>query len=237
MNIKEPNLKLRQDLKNVTVKVIGGIVGILVLTHLAGAFDIADPTVTTNNAAGTGGGGTTTILSAFVGTQYSITVQTPTAGTLAWATDTMQLLIYNGTNWFIDSGYTQLQTNNYDMGYQQFSNHAGYGLNYVTDKTLANCTIGYGSLAGIEGQIRQNPNAHILQIFQNASWQTIVTNFNLSETNGYILTDNPVGYLSKIRLYNGDSTTLGLNGYPVVHNYIVDMGAYPFPTVINGGSF
>lgn len=160
---------------------------------------------------------------------------TPFAGISAFATDLGVTFVADGTTWQIDSSYYTPQPDNYDIGEAQFSNRIGYGKTYVTDKDIVNCTIGYGSIVGVEGAFRHNPTTFMTQIYTNGSWQTVVAGFNFSEENGYIFADAPLA--NRIEVYSGNSDLLGLNGIPIIHNYTIDMGAYPFPSVINGGTF
>jgi hypothetical protein len=174
-----------------------------------------------------------------IDTEANILATTATLGSLAWASDLGQLMIGDGTNWWLFSSYLNKDLSAPDMGILQNSNRQGYGSTYVTDKWLVNCRIGYGTITPAEGALRQNPLTHVLQIYQNSSWQTIVANFQFQEEAAYdyALECKPVGLTKWIRLYSGNSTDLGMNGLPIVQGYKVSMGAYPPIPNIDGGTF
>ena len=84
-------------------------------------------------------------------------------------------LLADGTTWYIDSSYYTVQPANNDIGQQNFSNRIGYGKTYVTDKDLANCTIGYGSGTGeSDGGLRYVPLTGPLEININGVWQGLL---------------------------------------------------------------
>jgi hypothetical protein len=160
-------------------------------------------------------------------------------GQRAFATDFGIGLIGDGATWWVDSGFYTPQPSNADMGEFVYSNRIGYGKTYVTDKEIVNCTVGYGSGPGEEGEIRQDPVNHLFSIFQNGVWQNIPVGVNLRiaamNPYGFSLEQNPVGQW--IQVYSGDSELLGLNGVPVVEGYKISMGSYPPLQQIDGGTF
>lgn len=180
-----------------------------------------------------------TLAAAYRDTEYNILAITPTAGLIAWATDLGQLMVANGTNWYINSSYLAKDLQNPDMGYLQGSNRAGYGLTYVTDKTISNSSIGANSNTAVGG-IRYNAtglnNTPSVQLYFNSTWNNIVAGLNIQEVNA-VLEHTPVGYTQRIAIFSGNSDLLGLNGLPIIQGYVVSMGAYPAPPQVDGGTF
>jgi hypothetical protein len=174
-----------------------------------------------------------------IDTYANILSLTPMNGLHAFASDLGILLFANGSVWQVDSSWIVAQPSNTDLGVFAYSNRVGYGKAYVTDKEIANCTIGYGSAPGSEGQIRHDPVNHLFSIYQNGSWQNIPAGVNLRiaaiTPYGFSLEQNPVNQW--IQVYSGDTELLSLSGLPVTEGYTVSMGAYQVPQIIDGGSF
>jgi hypothetical protein len=123
-----------------------------------------------------------------------------------------------------------------DIGAEQYNDTKGYGVDYVSDKTLAFCRIG-SSAFNEEGAVRIKDN--IFQTYINGAWQDVVTNFRFREDgNGsYELEHKPIGFTEWIEVLSGNSDLLGLNGLPITQNYATSMGAYPVPLTLDGGTF
>ena len=136
----------------------------------------------------------------------------------------------------VNGDFTNYNKNATDIGQVQTSDARGYGLDYVSEKTLAYCRIG-ASAFDEEGAVRIKDN--VFQTYMNGAWQDVVTNFRFREDeNGdYELEHKPVGFDWWIEVNSGNSDNLGLNGLPIVQNYKVSMGAYPVPLEIDGGTF
>jgi hypothetical protein len=185
------------------------------------------------NGGGGGGGGS----SLTINTLGNILASTPTSGSQAYATDWGIYLIADGTQWNVDSSWFTPNPNSSDMGWQPYSNRVGYGKTYVTDKSLVNCTIGYGT-ANNPGQLQFSIANNVLQIYNDGIWQPIPIDVELRENQnqfGYALELKPLN--NWIKVFNGDSELLSLNGLPVTRGYHVDIGAYAVPQIVNGGTF
>lgn len=173
----------------------------------------------------------------------NILALTPTTGLQAYATDAQQTLVADGAQWLLDSSYSTAQPNARDMGPAFYSNRIGYGQDYVTDKLIANCRIGYGSNAGTyDGDIRFNIDIGTFGAYQQYSvgaWHNIVVGLVLTEQDdmSQAITQTPLGKTEDIVVFNGDSVLLGLNGIPIEEGYIASMGAYPVPQLVSGGTF
>jgi hypothetical protein len=191
-----------------------------------------------------------TYMTARVGTRViqntaaNILLSTPTAGLIAYATDLGVLFVADGTQWNIDTSYFVLQTAFNDLGAYEFSNRIGYGKTYVTDKKLSNCSIGFGSSPGVDGQIRHGLAildgiiTQTFQIYQNNRWETLAANVALRDietAENHALQHYPIN--NWISAFSGDSELISLSGLPTVQGYQVDIGAYAAPQIVNGGSF
>ena len=187
---------------------------------------------------GGGGGGSLT-----TDTLETILASTPTDGAMALATDADQMLIADGTTWHVGSSYFTPEAEEPDLGYAT-SNRIGYGRDYVTDKAINNCTIGYGSfdLAATDGAIRYNEDIGAFGAFEQFSfgeWHAIVTGLVLQEVDdlSQAITQTPLGQTQEIIVFNGDSVLRGLNDVPLIQGYIASLGAYPPLQRVTGGTF
>lgn len=176
-------------------------------------------------------------------TVANILLSSPASPAVAYATDLGVLLVADGTTWQIDSSYFVPQTANNDLGYI-FSNRIGYGKDYITDKKLANCSVGFGSGSPVDGELRHGLaildgiTTQTFQIFQNNEWETIAANVALRDVEtaeNRALEHYPLN--NWIQAFSGDSEMVGLNLLPTVQGYQVDLGAYPAPQQLNGGTF
>ncbi len=167
----------------------------------------------------------------------------PNATLQAFASDIGTSLIADGVEWSIDSSYYTPQADAHDIGALEFSNRIGYGKNYVTDKVLANVSIGFGSETNpMDGQLRHFLdtffNTEVLQIYQNNEWETLPANITLRDNQSaqnHALEHFPL--LNWTRVFSGDSEAVGLNGLPLMQGYQADMGANPAQQQLNGGTF
>ena len=136
----------------------------------------------------------------------------------------------------VNGDFTNYNKNIPDIGQVQTSDARGYGLDYVSEKTLAYVRLSSAAFDE-EGAVRIKDN--VFQTYMDGTWQDVVTNFRFREDeNGeYELEHKPVGFEWWIEVNSGNSDNLGLNGLPIVQNYKVSMGAYPVPLEIDGGTF
>lgn len=173
-------------------------------------------------------------------TEKNILALTPTLGLIAWATDLGQLMVANGTNWYVDSSYLTKNLQNPDVGGIQGSNRIGYGQTYVTDKTISNSALGDNANT-TGGGVRYNPTGNggspSIQAYLAGAWRNFVSNLNEVEVNAVLEQAPPVGYTQTIQVFSGNSTLLGLNGLPIIQGYVACVGAYPGQPQVNGGTF
>jgi hypothetical protein len=194
----------------------------------------AAPVQSVNNQVGD-------VVTQIVDTRANIFTLTPENGTTAYSTDTKQYYVYNDA-WEEFSSIQNTRTSNYDIGYEQESNLAGYGSDYITDKRISNCLIGENAreeLGGIRVTYADSLERNIAQYYLDGEWKTALTGVNIQADD----TENPVDIEFTdfspwvLSLITGNSDSLDPNGVPIVQNMKVDMGVYSSPLLIDGGSF
>lgn len=175
------------------------------------------------------------LVTAIADTRANILAMTATAGLSAYATDTYEFLVGDGTNWRKDPFALVTEPVAPDMGYTQESSKIGYGTTYVTDKSLNNVTLGSNTSTSERGIWANEDGAFI---YLNGTAQKFVTGFRFRETDsGYVLEHQPLEDGEWIAVFTGNSESVGLNGIPLVQGYKTSMGAYPPKTIMDGGSF
>jgi len=174
-----------------------------------------------------------------VDTKANILATTPTAGNAGFASDTLEMFIGNGTVWEKAPLKLVTQSANPNMGSGQEAPNAGYTSSYITNKVLENITIGYSNKTTPDNGDLRITTGDYLQIYLGSKWNNIVFNlgFGLYDI-GYTFYHDPVGFTERIEIMSGNSVTnFGLNGLPIVQQYVVSMGAYPSRTVLGGRTF
>ncbi len=177
-----------------------------------------------------------------VETKAGILAQSPSAGKLAYATDTLEFYLYDGTNWKVMPLELETETATPDMGaYNQeglgVSDKAGYYDTDITDKKLHNVTLLENANA-TEGSIRTTTSG-VFQVYLNGVWNNVVINFVLREdsSGAYELEHAPVGFTYYYEVMSGNSDNLGLDGYPIIQQYTANMGCYGPTLELSGGTF
>lgn len=177
--------------------------------------------------AGGGGGGT----SITIDTKANIlATASPSSGDLAYATDTKDFYIYEGSDWYVMPA-VMLKRTNIDAGWRQ--THGGYEKDYITNKTLHNIAIGgsdWESNGVMQVDIDNTPDT--LEIYLRDQWNQIV--YDLTTTYGDFR-HAPFGDL--VYVWTGDSVADGLNGQPIMQEYKQVAGCMGAYTVIDGGNF
>jgi len=173
------------------------------------------------------------------GTKAEILATTATLGNIAYATDTFEFYMADGTDWRKVPFTLETQAEAPDMGMEQGSSKLGYRPTYLTNKVLENITIGYSNKTTPDNGDLRITTGDYLQIYLGSKWNNIVFNlgFGLYDI-GYTFYHDPVGFTERIEIMSGNSVTnFGLNGLPIVQQYVVSMGAYPSRTVLGGRTF
>jgi len=164
-----------------------------------------------------------------VDTRAALLASTPDAETLAFCSDTLEMLLWDGSAWYVAPLELIEQPNDVDMGLlppMVQNDRAGYTADYITDKTIYNSAVG-GNANTDEGSIRVSSGE--FQVHLTGEWKTAVTGFRFreDENGGYELEHKPIGFDWWLEVASGNSDELGLNGLPLAQGYQVSMGAYP----------
>lgn len=164
-----------------------------------------------------------------IDTRANLLASTPAQTTAAFASDTLEPMLWSGSAWYVAPLELIAQANAVDRGLQPpmvANDRAGYTAAYITDKTICNSAIG-GNANTAEGSIRVSSGE--MQVYLTGEWKTAVTGFRFREDSAgyYELEHKPVGFTWWLEVMSGNSDGLGLNGLPLAQQYQVSMGAYP----------
>lgn len=182
--------------------------------------------------------GTAAALLPIVETRANLLALTPTENAVGFASDTLEMLFWNGSAWHVAPLELIEQANAVDIGLQfpmVQNDRAGYTAEYITDKAIYNSRI-LGNANATEGSVRTGSG--VLQVYLNGTWADVVTGFRFREDSAgyYELEHKPIGFTWWVELSSGNSDDLGLNGLPLAQQYRVSMGAYPVHEQIVGRS-
>lgn len=186
-----------------------------------------------------------------VQTKATILASTPTYNAFAYATDTKELMFYDGTEWReaplklkpSATGVSMGAYNDTSGTYDGFGDSDESGFNegsifgkLISQAVLSNTVISDNTERIEEGAIRVNNSTY--QIYLNSQWNDIVINFRFREDDSglYELEHKPIGFNEWVEVNNGNSNLTGLNGLPLVQQYVASMGAYPERILVSGRS-
>lgn len=167
-----------------------------------------------------------------IDTKANILSSTPTDPTVAFASDTSEYFIYDGTNWKIASIRMSTELANPDSGYTQDNDKQGYGDDYIYQKRMYGASLGDYTDDPIAGAIKVThaTNPPLYQIYLRGRWNTLF--YDLTMENGDF---EHVPETYNIDVRSGNSNITGLNGQPIIREYKIDAGAYPREVIIDGG--
>ena len=170
---------------------------------------------------------------ALVDTKANILASTPSIPQTAYATDSEEFFIFDGTYWNASALRLARDLPNPDIGSEQNSGRRGYGNDYITDKTLVNSVLG-GNARNETGAIRidTTKDPDTFEIYLRGAWQNII--YDLTAESGDFR-HTPLN--EQIYIWRGDSVSVGLNGQPIIQEYKASMGAYPDRATLSGGEF
>lgn len=186
------------------------------------------------------GGGTSTSSAppisttvATIDTRENILALSPAEPQMAYATDTEELLLWDGSAWRVASIALSEISVGQDQGWTQDNDKRGYGEDYTDGKKHTSMGIGAFNETPYEGAIKVDASQSPItfEIYLRGQWNQIFYDFQM--VNGD-LEHIPETYVIDVR--SGNSNEVGLNGIPIVQEYSVDHGCYPYPTVIDGGT-
>jgi hypothetical protein len=173
----------------------------------------------------------------YTSTRATILAGTPVGAAQAYATDTEEFLVYDGSAWMV----APLEYNaisGIDMGAMipgglGLTDLAGYYSDAITDKRLSNVKLGGNALTengGLRIDVTQDPDT--FEIYLRSAWQTIL--YDLTVEYGDFR-HAPIS--EEIYVWRGDSVAVGLDEQPQVQEYEVSMGAYGGHRILSGGTF
>jgi len=178
-----------------------------------------------------------------VGTEAVILASTPTVATLAYATDTLQIYIFDGTNWRVGSSYFAQRNANPNMGALQEDNSNDVGTDYIANKRLSNIKMGSHLATPARGSLKGDDDTdtadYEMSIWSTVSskWRRLLAGIALrNDTVNQALVTDDFSYFT-INLFTGDSLELDGAGTPMVQQGKISMGALQRPPLIVGGSF
>lgn len=179
-----------------------------------------------------GGGASITI-----DTRANILASAPAQPTTAFATDTLEPFLWDGSAWYIAPLELVEQPNAVDMGLQPpmvQNDRAGYTSDSITDKVIYNSAIG-GNANSDEGSIRTTDGN--FQVFLLGEWVDLPgARFRENDDGTYAYEAKPLGLDYYLTFASGNSEQyIGLNGLPIIQEYnSPSMGAYPVHQQIVG---
>jgi hypothetical protein len=144
-------------------------------------------------------------------------------------------------NLHLDGDITNYNAQLPDIGAVQNSDRRGYGLNYVTNKTLSNCLIGFQSMSENGGVkiAKLVDKTHRFQVYLDGEWKTILSGVDIVTDDS----ENPkdIEFTDfepyAISLITGDSDLKDINGLPLIQGMTTSMGAIQYPQTVDGGEF
>lgn len=162
----------------------------------------------------------------------------------ATETDTLQTVTERGatttedvelSNTLIKGTFENYNPDINDMGLELTSDLRGYGSDYVTEKAITHCSIGYNDTT-IDGGLRYYDGD--LQVYRVDSWDTILAGVAIVTDETEIPLDVELtNFDYTLSLITGDSDELDFNGEPIVQQMHVPMGCYASRQYLNGGTF
>ena len=174
-------------------------------------------------------------------TRANILALTPPNGSSAYATDTKQLYYYD-SGWQEAGTLFNPRTSSLDAGVVQNSNLSGYGDDYITDKVIANSTIG-GNVENTEGGVRvifsNSLGRNIAQFYLDGGWRTALTGVNIATDAEESPVDIEFTDFSPwvLSLITGNSDVRDYNDTPMVQNMKNDAGVLQSSLIVFGGTF
>jgi hypothetical protein len=122
-----------------------------------------------------------------------------------------------------------------DIGLEQTSDLRGYGEDYVTEKAITFCSVGYNDIEK-DGNVRYNNGE--LQVYRVDKWDTLLSGIQIVTDETEIPLDVELtNFNYTLSLITGDSDEEDFNGEPLVQQMHVPMGCYSSHQYLNGGTF
>lgn len=171
-------------------------------------------------------------------TRENIMALTPDDGTEAISTDFRKKMIYLSGQWYESSAILDERASPIDAGVVQDSNISGYGRDYITDKHIANSTIGeYNGEKENAVKITTIDGTKFIQAYMDGEWKTVLSGINIEVDDNEPDVEVTDFAPYRISLITGNSDATDIYGTPVIQNMKTDAGAIQSKLVINGGTF
>lgn len=168
-----------------------------------------------------------------VNTEAVILASTPTSGLIAYGTDTQFFYVADGTDWRRASLKFYTDSANPDRGYEQNNSKDGYDEDFITNKGLFNTYLGTNASTAEGGWwVDATTTPKGVKMYLNSRTNTIMIDFTTATGK---LIHTPFATTQTIKVWNGMSDEIGINGRPIVNEYMISRGACPPPRVICGG--
>jgi len=173
---------------------------------------------------GGGGAGLT------INTKAAILASAPSSPGSAFATDTGESFVWDGSGWQVAPLMSSPEVAAPDIGYTQDNDKLGYSADYLDGKKATNFAIGQFNDQPYNGALRLNQDNHpsTMELFARGVWNQLFYDFQM--TSGQ-LEHIPKEFTINVR--SGSSIEKGLNNVPIVRGYSTDIGVYPYPIVID----
>jgi hypothetical protein len=136
---------------------------------------------------------------------------------------------------FVKGTFANYNPDTPDMGVELTSDLRGYGEDYVTEKAITFCSVGYNDLT-VEGGFRYYDGE--LQVYRSGSWDTLLAGVQIVTDD----TETPLdveltNFDYTLSIITGNSDELDFNGEPLVQQMHAPMGCYASHQVLDGGTF
>lgn len=178
-----------------------------------------------------------TVLAPLVDTEANILASSPSVVRFAQSSDTNRVFLWNGTAWLEFPFPVALANTNPDMGAYQDSSPIGLHEDYVDSKLLTRVRIGttHGTDNGAFWHDPNHASGAGFFAYIAGAIAKFVTGLVLREQSSRLQfqpSDSSEWY-DAARL---NSTTVGLNGLPLVQDGQTSMGALPDPLILDAGN-
>jgi len=166
-----------------------------------------------------------------VDTRANILASTATAGKIAFATDTEEYFIADGTNWNRSPIPFGQPSTGVDIGALSFNDDYGYGIKDLSSKNLHNIVM-KDFTAGVtqleKGAFRYNGATSTLELYNGTAWLTVIT-LTTAQVQDWMLRSQWNTF--SVQAAPSSDTT----ARTVMTLGFVDIGAIPSDVILDGG--
>lgn len=162
-----------------------------------------------------------------------VVAASPTTPRFALTTDTRELFLANGTDWYLLPFKLYIEPAAPDIGSRQDSNDLGIYEDAITDKRLSNVSVGTnadpkdGAIQFLAGQFL---------VYVNGVWLPAVLGLTLREGSDGQLQMQPTGKTEYYDVFTGNSQSVGRNKLPLTQQHNTHIGSHPYAQIMHGGN-